>query len=199
MKIDVFPQKVTLRDDSHIEIRPLDADHAPALLDFYRSLPEGDRLYLREDVTKPEWLERFVALVQRGEVVSLTAVAGNAIVGEATLHRSLHGWTMHVAEVRVNVAPEYRRKALGHALCREIVRLAISSGVEKLVAHIMENQIAARRMFDHLGFLQEAVLRDHVKDIRGKKRDLLVMSSDVSHIWHAMEALVADYSPTFGD
>ena len=105
----------------------------------------------------------------------------------------------HVGEVRVAVAPEFRRKGLGHALCRETVRVAIDGGVEKLVAHIIENQLAARRMFDHLGFLQEAVLRDHVKDIRGKKRDIVVMANDVSHIWSAMEALVADYSPTFGD
>ena len=43
--------------------------------------------------------------------------------------------------------------------------------------------------------LQEAVLRGHVKDIRGARRDLLILANDVSHIWAAMEALVADTPP----
>jgi L-amino acid N-acyltransferase YncA len=198
MSADSSPEKVTLRDGSQVVIRPLETDRAHLLLEFYRSLPEEDRLYLRDDVTKPEWLDRFVRRVQSGEIISIVAECNGAIVGEATLYRSLHGWTTHVGEVRVTVAPSHRRKALGHALCREVVRLATGRGVEKLIAQIMENQVAARRMFDHLGFLQEAVLRDHVKDIRGHKRDLLIMANDVSHIWHAMEAMLADYSPTVG-
>jgi L-amino acid N-acyltransferase YncA len=198
MSADSMHEQVTLRDGSRVVIATLGAGQAQALLEFYRNLPEADRLYLRDDVTKPEWLERFIARMQSGEVISLVAMADGTIVGEASLYRTLHGWTRHVGEVRVTVGPSHRRKALGHALCREVVRLATGRGVEKLVAQILENQIAARRMFDHLGFLQEAVLRDHVKDIRGHKRDLLIMSNDVSHIWHAMEAMLADYSPTVG-
>lgn len=199
MKIQGFPQQATLRDGSEVTIGVFEPRRAEALQSFYRALPEGDRLYLRDDVTKPEWLERFVGRVAAGELVSLIAEDAGAVVGESTLYRAARGWTRHIGEVRVAVSPEFRRRGLGHALCREIVRVAIDGGVEKLVAHIIENQLAARRMFDHLGFLQEAVLRDHVKDVRGKKRDLVVMANDVSHIWSAMEALVADYSPTFGD
>ncbi len=60
----------------------------------------------------------------------------------------------------------------------------------------MENQAGARKMFRKLGFRQEAVLRGHVKDINGAKRNLILASTDVSHIWDAMEALVADFSPS---
>jgi L-amino acid N-acyltransferase YncA len=189
-------EQVTLRDGKQVVIQPLKADRGPALLEFFRSMPESDRLYLRDDVTKPEWLERLVRRVQSGEVFPLIAEAGGTIIGEATLYRTLHGWTTHVGEVRVTVAPEHRRKGLGHALSREMVRLATSKGLEKLVIQVMESQVAARRLFGHLGFLQEAVLRSHVKDIRGHKRDLLIMSNDTSHIWQAMEEMVADFSPT---
>lgn len=196
MKLEGFPQDVALRDGITVVIKPLDVEEASAVLKFYRSLPEEDRLFLRDDVTKPEWLRRFVARIESGEVVSLVAEAEGKIVGEATLYRAQHGWTRHVAELRVAVAPAMRRSGLGTTLARELVRLATRFGVEKMVVHVVENQVGARKMFRKLGFRQEAVLRGHVKDIHGTKRDLIVGSNDISHIWDAMESLVADFSPS---
>ena len=85
---------------------------------------------------------------------------------------------------------------LGTALARELVRLATRMGIEKMIIQVVENQVGARKMFRKLGFRQEAVLRGHVKDIHGMKRDLIVGANDVSHIWDAMESLVADFSPS---
>ncbi len=198
MKLEGFPQNVTLRNGSAVVIKPLDATDAPALLKFYRALPEEDRLSLRDDVTKPEWLRRFVAKIESGEVVSLVAEREGRLVAEASLYRALHGWTRHVGEIRVSVAPALRRGGLGSVLARELVKLSTRMGVEKMVVQVVENQVAARRLFRKLGFKQEAVLRGHVKDIHGMKRDLIVGANDVSHIWEAMEALVADFSPTGG-
>lgn len=196
MKLEGFPQNVALRDGASVVIKPLDVEEASAVLKFYRSLPEEDRLFLRDDVTKPEWLRRFVARIESGETVSLVAESEGRIVGEATLDRAQHGWTRHVAELRLVVAPALRRSGLGTTLARELVRVATRIGVEKMVIHVVENQVGARKMFRKIGFRQEAVLRGHVKDIHGMKRDLVVASSDISHIWDAMESLVADFSPS---
>ncbi len=196
MKLEGFPQTVSLRDGTPVTVRPLDAGEAPALLEFYRGLPDEDRLYLKDDVTNPDWLRRFVAAVESGEVVSLLAERGGKVVAEATLYHPLHGWSRHVGEIRVSVAPALRRDGLGTTLARELVRLATRTGVEKMVIEVVENQVGARKMFRKLGFRQEAVLHGHVKDISGTKRNLILASSDVSHVWDAMEALVADFSPS---
>jgi RimJ/RimL family protein N-acetyltransferase len=198
VKLEGFPQNLTLKDGTQVVVRPLDAQDAPALLEFYRALPEEDRLYLRDDVTKPEWVDRFVAHVKHHEVVSLIALHGKKVVGEASLYRALHGWTAHVGEIRVSVSPNLRRSGLGTTLARDLVKLAIGLGVEKMIAQMVESQISAQRMFEKLGFRQEAVLRGHVRDIHGIKRDLLIASNDVSHLWEAMEAMVSDFSPTMG-
>jgi len=196
VKLEGFPQNVALRDGAAVVIKPLDVEEAPAVLKFYRSLPEEDRLFLRDDVTKPEWLRRFVARIESGEIVSLVAESDGKIVGEATLYRAQHGWTKHVAELRIAVAPALRRSGLGTTLARELVRVATRLGAEKMVIQVVENQLGARKMFRKLGFRQEAVLRGHVKDIHGMKRDLIVAANDISHIWDAMESLVADFSPS---
>ncbi|HVN77345.1 MAG TPA: GNAT family N-acetyltransferase [Thermoanaerobaculaceae bacterium] len=196
MRLEGFPQNVVLHDGTAVAIKPLDAEEASAVLKFYRSLPEEDRLFLRDDVTKPEWLRRFVARIESGEIVSLVAEAGGKIVGEGTLYRAQHGWTKHVAELRIAVAPTLRRGGLGSTLARELVKIATRTGVEKMVIQVVENQVGARKMFRKLGFRQEAVLRGHVKDIHGSKRDLIVAANDISHIWDAMESLVSDFSPS---
>jgi RimJ/RimL family protein N-acetyltransferase len=126
----------------------------------------------------------------------LVAEEAGRIVGNATLYRSLHGWSAHVGEIRVAVARSFQGKGLGTFLAREMARLAVEAGLEKMVASVVDNQVGAKRAFEKLGFHAEAVLRGHVKDIHGSKRDLVIMASDVSHIWESMEALLRDYSPS---
>lgn len=199
MRLEGFPKDVTLRDGSTVSLRPIEPDDGESLGEFYRELPEEDRLFLREDVTRPEWPEEFIRSIDFESVVSLIAEHQDRVVGNATLYRSRHGWSAHVAEIRIAVARQFQRHGLGTALASQLVRHATSLGLEKIVAHVVDNQIGAKRAFEKLGFHQDAVLPGHVKDVRGITRDLVVMSNDVSHLWEAMAALMADYSPTMGE
>jgi len=199
MKLEGYPKDVTLRDGVSMSIRPIEPDDAEALAAFYRELPGEDRLFLREDVTRPGWSEEFIRSVDFDHVFSLLAEHNGRVMGNATLYRSRHGWSAHVGEIRIAVARAYQRHGLGTALASQLVQHATSIGLEKIVAHVVENQVGAKRAFEKLGFHKDAVLRGHVKDIHGVTRDLVVMSSDVSHLWEAMAALMADYSPTMGE
>jgi RimJ/RimL family protein N-acetyltransferase len=195
MNLDGFPENVTLRDGTQVLLRPMQPDDGPALLAFFRSLPEEDRLFLREDVTRDDVVDRFVRNLDYDAVLPLIAEHANRIVGDGTLHRSRHGWASHVGEIRVVVDPKFQRHGLGTAIARLLVRHATSVGLDKLVAEVVDNQVAAKRAFGKLGFYPEAVLKGHVKDIHGTKRDLVILANDVSQIWETMESLVADYSP----
>ena len=199
MRLEGFPRDVVLRDGASVSIRPVEPDDGESLGEFYRELPEEDRLFLRDDVTRPEWVEEFIRSVDFDTVVSLLAEHEEQVVGNATLYRSRHGWSAHVAEIRIVVARPFQRHGLGTALASQLVLHATSLGLEKIVAHVVDNQVSAKRAFEKLGFHKDAVLRGHVKDIRGVTRDLVVMSNDVSHLWEAMAALMADYSPTMGE
>jgi L-amino acid N-acyltransferase YncA len=199
MERDGFPRVAKLKDGFSVEISQASAADGPGLLAFYRSLSEEDRLVLQDDVTTPGWLARFLAKLESGAATSLVARADGQICGEATLNRNLHGWSRHVGEIRLNVAPSQRGKGVGYALAAGVVKLAIDLGLEKMVAYFVESQVAARKTFERLGFRKEAELARQVADIRGAKRNLLVYASDVSHIWAAMEALVGDYRPHEGE
>jgi len=195
MKLEGFPRSVNLRDGTLLTVRPTKRGDQAALLAFYREMPQEDRLFLKDDVTTESWADRFIRRIERNEARSLVAEPDGRIVAEATRYRPQHGWSAHVGELRVAVARPHRRKGLATALAGMLVKLATDQGADKIVVEVVENQVPALRTFAKLGFQQEAVLRGHVRDIRGARRDLLVLSNDVSHIWAAMEALVADSSP----
>ncbi len=196
MNLGAYPIEVPLRDGTQVTIRPMELKDGPGVLEFYRALPEEDRLFLRDDVTRPEWLDRFVRQIDYNRMVPLVAEQGPKVVGNAALYRSLHGWSVHVGEIRVVVARSFQGKGLGTLLAHELARIAVDAGLEKLVASVVDNQAGAKRAFEKIGFRPEAVLKGHVKDIHGTKRDLVILANDVSHIWESMESLLQDFSPS---
>ncbi len=193
MRLDGFPKRANLRDGSQVLLRPVGFEDAEGLLLLYRSLPEEDRLVLRDDVSRTEWSERFLTKVALGDVLSIVAAEDGRLVAEASLYRQRHGWTAHVGELRVSVDRAHRGRGLGFVLARELVRLAMGLGLEKLVAQMVETQVAARRVFERLGFAPEAVLRGHVKDHHGIPRDLLLFANDTARIWQGVEDASADF------
>jgi L-amino acid N-acyltransferase YncA len=189
MGSDSFPQTVDLRGAGTAVITPLEPGDAVSLLDFYRDMSEEDRRFLRDDVTSAEWAEGFLRKVERGEIISLVAKIDDTVVGVASLYRSLHGWTRHVGEFRMAVQQPLRRKGLGSHLASALVHVATDLGIEKVIVQVVDGQVGARRSFEKLGFHREAVLARHVMDVHGTKRDLILLASDISQIWAAMEVM----------
>jgi RimJ/RimL family protein N-acetyltransferase len=64
-------------------------------------------------------------------------------------------------------------------LTREGFNIALALRIEKVVARMTTDQTGARALFHELGFQNEALLKDHVKDRNGTHHDLLLMACDV--------------------
>jgi len=181
---------ITLRDGTKIVIRPLVKEDGPALLAFFSALPDDDRQFLKEDVTKKEVIDRWIAELNFDKVLPIVAVRDSDIIGDATIHFNTRGWQKHRAEIRCVVSRKYQRKGLGTALMRELVSHAVEKGVVSISAYMMDIQKSAQRAFERIGFRKEAELKDFVKDIKGKTHNLVVMVNDVSELWKKMEDLL---------
>ena len=94
-----FSKTIKLRDDTSICIRPLEKEDGPALLSFFTALPEDDRLFLKEDVTKKDVINRWMEELNYDKVLPIVAVKDSAIIGDATLHLNKFGWQKHMAEI----------------------------------------------------------------------------------------------------
>jgi L-amino acid N-acyltransferase YncA len=166
-----------------VELRP---EHCDALLRFFAALPEGDLTFITEDVTDPSTVRSWTS----GEAAGgrWVAVEGDEVSGYVAV-RPLPGWSDHVGEVRLVVAPSARGSGLGRELTRRALVEAVGSGLSKLVVEIVAEQGAALALFTELGFTGEALLVDHIRDRNGELRDLMVLAHHVGQTWSGMDTV----------
>ncbi len=166
---------------------PLTDAHCDALVRFFAELPEGDRTFIREDVTDPD-VVRGWASGSPGVDRWVAVDDGDRVLGYVAVLR-LPGWSDHVGEVRLVVAPAGRGSGLGGELARHATVHALETGLTKLVVEVVADQAAALALFTGLGFTGEALLVDHIRDRDGQLRDLMVLAHHVGDTWAGMRAV----------
>ena len=167
-------------NDREILLRPFTETDAAAMLNFARSLPEHDLLFLSRDITHPKVVAAWLDQVADGQIHSLLAVEAGDIIGCTAVVRDQFGWSPHVGEMRVLMAVAARGSGLGRVLAQAAFGTAISLGLEKLTAQMTIDQVGAIGLFEELGFRGEALLKDHVRGRDGRTYDIAVLSCDVA-------------------
>jgi RimJ/RimL family protein N-acetyltransferase len=151
-----------------------------AMLEFARSLPNDDLMFLRTDITEPRTVDAWINYIKTGRTISVIAESEGKIAGYASIHLNDALWTRHVGELRVLVGRDYRGIGLGKRLTNEAFAIAKDLGLKKITAQMPTDQRGARGVFERLGFRPEALLADHVMSRDGQTHDLLIMSYDVA-------------------
>lgn len=192
MKPQGYPKQIRFKDGRTATLRLQEPHDAQALLAFYRALPEEDRIFLDDDCTTRAWVDRFIQRSDFDKIIPVVAEAEAKIVGHAWLIRTHYGWMAHVGQLRLAVARACQRQGLGSAMVRDLLQVAVDAGLEKMTVRLMDSQHGALQKFERIGFHKCAELPGIVKDVLGRPRTLIIMANDISHIWNAMEILVAD-------
>jgi L-amino acid N-acyltransferase YncA len=176
-----------LKDGKQVLIRPLTLEDLDQLMKFYRSLPDKDRRYLRVDVLNKDVVAQRIERTKTGDFVRLVALCENTIIGDGTLEFFTEEWKKHQAEIRVNVAKDFKHKGLGTILLRELYYIAAGKKVQKVVVRFMRPQAAARNICRKLGFHEETIVPDYVRDQMGKTHDMVIMTADMKSFWNELE------------
>lgn len=182
----------TLKNGKKINIRSLVPRDLDALMKFYRALPPEDRKYLRVDVTDRDVVSQRIRMAEAGKIHRIVAVFNGKIVADGALELSGEEWRRHQGEIRVIVARPFRRKGLGMIMMRELYFIAAEKNVEKVVAKMMRPQKGAQTICRKLGFYEEALLPDYVRDLSGKTQDLLIMMCDLRDMWKELDHFTSD-------
>lgn len=173
-----YPIQVNMNGVDY-SIRTMTVDDAESMLEFAKALPAHDILFMRRNIAEQAGIDKWVKDLQSGRIHSIVALKGDKIVGYSTIHLTELDWTQHVAELRVSVSADARNSGLGRTLVREAFKLAVTLGVEIITSRMTLDQTSARTLFEELGFSNEAILKDHMKDRAGDYHDLLVMAVNV--------------------
>ncbi len=163
-----------------LTLRLFEAADLGAVKAFAAALPGHDLLFLSRDIQHPKVITAWLDAIADGEIASVLAYDGNTVVGSTAVVRDKHGWSPHVAEIRLLIAEGYRGRGLGRTLLQHCFADAIDGGAEKLIARMTPDQRGAIALFEDLGFRGEALLRDHVRDHEGQVHDLAILSLDVA-------------------
>jgi L-amino acid N-acyltransferase YncA len=193
-----YPTVSLTTDGAQMTIRPMLPEDEDALLDFFRRIPPGDRLYLKDDVTDPNIIAHWAETLDYSRVLPLLAFLDGAIVGDGTLHHRRAGARQHIGEVRVVVHSDYRNRGVGRGLLHKLIEIAGEKGLKTLLFEVVaETEPAARHTAQVLGFVPVAVLPTHVCDFGGTSHDLLIMERHLLDPGLSADGEVEDDVPVF--
>jgi len=166
-----------------VQIRALGPDDADALHEFFAGVPVEDRTFFKEDVADPAVAQGWVA--DRRSVRRLALDPDGTIVAFAALSPGVQR-TSHVADLRLVVSGRARGRGLGLAVAREMLLAAVGHGYKKVTVDIAADRTGPIAMFQALGFVPEALLRDQLCDPNGDLHDLVVLAHRVDDTWASM-------------
>ena len=181
-------KNLTLKDGQEVTVRSMQSTDVDASYDFFCALPEEDRKYLRVDVTRRRMVERRTTELDRSRNERLVVVHDDEIVADGALHLEGHGWGDNVAEIRLIVAKDWQRTGLGTLLARELFHLASQYRFDRIIARLMRPQEGAHRIMKRLGFSEEFLIPEHVRDQEGDWQDLIIMRCPLEDLWQEMES-----------
>jgi L-amino acid N-acyltransferase YncA len=170
----------TVVDGTKITLRLMTADDKDAMLEFARSLPEDDLLFLAIDITDAGAVKNWVRNVEAGRLHTILVEINGKLVGHGSLIHEEQVWTRHLGGIILLLAPQARGKGLGNILASELFARARELKLTKLMARMASEQKGAIQVFERLGFKMEALLADCVIDRNDKTHDLIIMSYDIT-------------------
>jgi RimJ/RimL family protein N-acetyltransferase len=179
---------LTVKDGRQVTVRHLHPSDVEPSYEFFCALPEEDRKYLRVDVTRRRMVERRTTEVDRSRTERLVVVHDDEIVADGALELEGHGWGDNVAEIRLIVARDWQRTGLGTLLARELFHLASQYRVDRIMARLMRPQEGAHRIMKRLGFSEEFLIPEHIRDQDGTWQDLIIMRCPLEDLWRDMES-----------
>ena len=158
-------------------IRDAEKSDAPELLKYIRELSEEKIYLLMEPGETPKTIEeeeRFISAYHRDGRRLIVCVLDGKIVGSADCRIGNLNKTRHTASFGVAVRKEYRRRGVGTALMKEVMKWAKEQGAEKLWLSVFSTNERAIALYKKLGFRVECIRKGQFK-VKGKYVDEVVM------------------------
>jgi L-amino acid N-acyltransferase YncA len=174
-QIKNYREMATLKDGAYILVRPMNADDQQRLMEFYSSVSEDDLRYFRHYVKDPAVIQDWCEHLDYSRVLPVLAITKDRIVGSASLHFG-EGPKRHIAEVRLFLAKDYRKRGLGMKMIRVLIDMARKQGLHILLAEVIAEQTKVVKAFEALGFKSQATLDDYFIFPDGETRDVVMMT-----------------------
>ena len=174
-QIKNFREMITLKDGTYVLMRPMNAEDEKHLIEFYSSVSDEDMRYFRHYVKDPAIVRNWSEQLDYTRVLPILAFVKDRVVGNASLH-FCEGPKRHIAEVRLFLAKDFRKRGLGMKMIKVLIDLARKQGLGILLAEVLAEQTKVVKAFEMLGFKSQATLDDYFLFPDGDSRDVVLMT-----------------------
>jgi putative acetyltransferase len=175
--IAAYPKEISLRDGAVVTVRTLESGDANRLLDFFLTIPEEDRFFLKDDVTSPALVQGWTQHLNFNRALPLIALDNGRIIAEAVLVRRRGNARSHIAEIRITVTPAWRNRGLGSALMRELCDIAADAELDAALLEVVEGcESAAIEATEAMGFVRVGRIEGGARDQQGHLHDIVLLA-----------------------
>lgn len=151
-------------NDVAVTIRPTQPIDAPQLLQVMKKIGgETDFLIMDEhglSLTEEQLAMQLAAFLESANNLSLVALAGEKIIGMASVLAEDNPRVAHIGEVGISILKDYWGMGLGAAMMEEIIWWAENSGViRRLELTVQTRNKRAIHLYQKFGFTQEGKMQ----------------------------------------
>jgi putative acetyltransferase len=127
-----------------------------------------------------KWLSIVLGEMEKGRKAEVFAESDGRIVGTGGVTRNPLDANSHVCGLGINVIREYRGKGIGKMLMEILLQHARDAlGCSLVELSYVEGNVAARRLYDGLGFREAGRIPKRFNDY-GKLRDEVIMVKELA-------------------
>lgn len=173
--LDKYPLNLKLRDGTPVTLRPLARRDDVKLQKFFTSVPEEERLFIKQPITDRTLFRQWCRQPDFERNLPLLLLHGNKIIGEATLHHRGGGWKRHIGLITLLTHPEYRGRDVSRVLVTELVEIARHVGLRRLEAEVNGERKIALKVLAQIGFNELMNIPDYVLDMKAVTHDYVLL------------------------
>lgn len=176
--LEKFPTTHEL-SEVEIKVRPLETRDEDAFGEFFVSIPEEERLFVKHRITDGVLFHDWCQNIDYESNLALLAFAGDEIIADATLHQRPGGWKRHIGLVSLLTRTDYRGRGIADILIEDIIQIAKHSGLTRLEAEFNGERVGSMEAFGKVGFSELVRLPDYVQDMHCQQHDYVLMGRDL--------------------
>jgi RimJ/RimL family protein N-acetyltransferase len=156
-----------------VRVRPATESDLDGWCDLYEAVAAEGRWIGRElPIDRPAQRRKFLEAFVENTSPAAALIAVSGVVPVGNLFLTTHGG---IGEIGMAVDQAWRGRGVGSALMAAAVEWAGGQGLHKLALQLWPHNVAARRLYEKFGFVEEGYLRRHYRRRNGELWDAVVM------------------------
>lgn len=158
-----------------IDVVPIRAEHIPGFREVLDSVARERRYLAFLEAPSPDAVDAFVTANMTAAVPQFVAVRDGRVVGWCDILPKSRPTRRHTGVLGIGVIASCRGQGIGRALITKTIEAACAQGMTRIELTVRTDNIRAIRLYEHLGFATEGVLRRDLL-IDGRYCDSLLMA-----------------------